>query len=157
MAEVIRAIPEAMLLIVGVGPDREQLGKLARDLNIAERIIWIGQKSPDEIYQLYSIMDVVAVPSLFEGFGLSAAEGMAAGVPVVASRVDGLREVVQDAVSGYFVDAGDSHGLAQSLMELLPNPEKAKAMGQKGYLRVQESFSIECFEKLIVEAYERYS
>jgi glycosyltransferase involved in cell wall biosynthesis len=157
MAEVIKRMPEARLLIVGVGPDRETFEKLAKDLNIAEQIIWVGQKSPDEIYQLYGVMDVVAVPSLFEGFGLSAAEAMAAGVPVVASRVGGLTEVVQDATSGYLVDVGDINELAQSLGELLRNPEKTRAMGQEGYRRVNQGFSFERFREAISAMYKEFA
>ncbi len=156
MAEVIKALPKAMLLIVGVGPDREQLGKLAEDLNIAGHIIWIGQKSPEEIYQLYGIMDVVAVPSRFEGFGLSAAEAMAAGVPVVASRAGGLVEVVDDGVSGYLVDTGDTPGLARPLVDLLSNPEKARTMGEEGFGRVKGKFSFGRFTGSMTTAYKEF-
>jgi glycosyltransferase involved in cell wall biosynthesis len=78
MAEVIKTNPDSMLLVVGDGPDRMSLELKAERLGLSNNILWLGQKSHEEVYQLYGIMDVVAVPSLFEGFGLTAAEAMAA-------------------------------------------------------------------------------
>jgi len=156
MSEVIKKVPDAVLLVVGDGPDREKLKGQAENIGIADNVIWLGQKNPEDVYKLYSIMDVVAVPSVFEGFGLSAAEAMAAGVPLVGTRVDGLTEIIEDGVSGYLVAAGDTKSLAQCLMNLLSEPEKAKAMGQKGQEIVKERFSMERFDKSIRSLYERY-
>lgn len=71
------------------------------------------------------------MPSLYEGFGLTAAEAMAAGLPVVGTRVDGLSEIIEDGVTGYILQVGDSQGLANVLIELISNAEKIKTMGEK--------------------------
>lgn len=156
MPEVVKAIPNATLIVVGDGPDRMSLEQRAKSLGLAGNILWLGQKSHEEVYQLYSIMDVVVTPSRFEGFGLSAAEAMAAGCPVVGTRVDGLNEVIENDVTGFLFSAGDSATLVGSLIELLSNREKAREMGQNGRKRVGELFSIERFQKTILAAYEAF-
>lgn len=156
MTDVIEAIPDVMLLIVGNGPDRELLEKRTELWGIAENVIWMGSKEPSEVFELYAVMDVVAVPSLFEGFGLAAAEAMAARRPVVASDVDGLREVVEDGVSGCLVPAGDSRAMAEGLMDLLSNASKAQAMGEAGRKRIEQNFSIERFSESILAAYHYF-
>jgi glycosyltransferase involved in cell wall biosynthesis len=74
MVDVIKAFPDSVLLVVGDGLDRVSLELRAKSLGLGGNILWLGQKGPEEVFELYSVMDVVAVPSLFEGFGLTAAE-----------------------------------------------------------------------------------
>ena len=153
MVDVIKVFPDSMLLVVGDGPDRMSLELRAKSLGLASNILWFGQKSSEEVYRLYSIMDIVAVPSVFEGFGLVAAEAMAAGLPVVATKIDGLTEVVEDNKTGYLVPEGDSEALASALLKLLSNRTWAREMGLKGQARVRELFSMEKFSKAILGAY----
>jgi len=155
MAEVVRELPEARLLAVGDGPDRDSLQEQARRLGIEGSVVWAGAKTQDEAFALYGVMDVVAVPSLFEGFGLSAAEAMAAGKPVVAAAADGLAEVVQDKVTGGVVPISDSKALTTGIAGLLSNPVLAKALGQAGRRRVAIEFSIARFAESTLAAYDR--
>jgi glycosyltransferase involved in cell wall biosynthesis len=157
MAEVVKVIPDVVLLVVGDGPDRESLKQKAQNLGISQNVIWMGQKSPDEVYRLYSAMDVVAVPSLFEGFGLTAAEAMAAGLPVVASNVEGLSEVVVDTETGYLLAPRDSKALAEALVKLLENPELRQKMGRKGHEVVEKKFSLMRFQTATLAAYTHYT
>ena len=154
MKQVFRSAPNALLAVVGDGPDALALRDLADKLEIAGSILWLGAKSQEETFALYGMMDVVVVPSEFEGFGLSAAEAMAAGVPVIASNVDGLQEVVEDGVSGILVPFGDVEKMASSLLAVLFDAVNAKKMGRKGRERVEELFSLARFEKAISTAYE---
>ncbi|MEK7754582.1 MAG: glycosyltransferase [Acidobacteriota bacterium] len=142
MRGVLERVPNAILLVVGDGPDRPVLEAQAQAAGIAGHVRWLGMLPPDETFRLLGLMNVVAVPSLYEGFGLSAAEAMAAGRPVVASAVDGLVEVVEDGVTGYLVPPGDSGALASKIVELLVNPERAVAMGQVSQRRAREHFSL---------------
>jgi len=157
MVEVVRNIPDAKLLVVGDGPDRNQLIERSKKLGIADHILWLGIKNSGEVFQLYGIMDVVVVPSLFEGFGLTAAEAMAAGVPVVASDVDGLSEVVENGQTGYLVPVGDSSAMAKRLVELLSNQSKAQVMGEAGRQRVIQHFSLERFTEATLAVYRYFS
>ncbi len=157
MPEVIKQFPDVVLLIVGDGQDRERLRLKADSLKLAKHIIWLGQKSSKEVNQLYSIMDIVAVPSVFEGFGLVAAEAMAAGVPVVGANVGGLAEVIEDSVTGILVPASDSRALANALLKLLSDKDRAEEMGQKGQERDRELFSMKRFQQSILAAYKAFS
>lgn len=157
MAEVAKMIPEVKLLVVGDGPDRAKLNERAKNLGIFDHILWLGVKEQSEVFDLYSVMDVVVAPSLFEGFGLTAAEAMAAGRPVVASAVDGLNEIIEDNVTGYLFPAGDSKRLARDIIRLLSNHEKSKVMGAKGRKRISDLFSFETSSKSWLAAYKELS
>jgi len=135
MPGIIKTFPSTMLMIVGDGPDRAVLESLCLELGISGRVIWVGQKSHEETIRLFAIMDVVVVPSLFEGFGLAAAEAMAAAKPVVASNVDGLCEIIDDGETGILVLARNSELLSSAIITLLERPELAKTWGEKGILK----------------------
>lgn len=154
MVEVVNKIPEAMLVVVGDGPDRMSLELRAKSVGLEHNVLWIGQKPAEEVFRLYAIMDVAVVPSHFEGFGLAAAEAMAASLPVVASNVDGLSEIVEDGVTGYLVAAGDSSLLSKRIIALLQDTEKAKKLGQNGFARVKEKFSVDQYSRNILSLYE---
>jgi glycosyltransferase involved in cell wall biosynthesis len=154
MKQVLRSAPNTLLAVVGDGPDALALRDLADQLEIAGSILWFGAKSQEETFSLYGMMDVVVVPSEFEGFGLSAAEAMAAGVPVVASNVDGLREVVKDGVTGILVPFGDVEKMTASILAVYFDAVRAREMGRKGRERVEGLFSLTRFEKTISAVYE---
>jgi len=141
---------------VGDGPDREKLQRQAERLGITNNVRWLGQQKTEDMFRLYSIMDVVAVPSIFEGFGLVAAEAMAAGLPVVGSSVDGLAEVIIDHETGRLVPSQDTGALGAALLELLESPETAVMMGTKGRKRAAEHFSLQRFSESTLAAYEAY-
>lgn len=157
MAEIIRENPNVMLVAIGDGPDRGKLEDRAMELGITGHIQWMGAMKPEDLYQLYGIMDVFVMPSLYEGFGLAAAEAMAAGLPVVGTKVDGLSEIIEDGVTGYLLPAGDSHQLARALIRSLSNAEKRKTMGQRGKDRVRKLFSVQRFSNSIIAAYHELS
>jgi len=157
MPEVIRVIPNVILLIVGDGPDRISLELRAKSLGLASNTLWLGQMDHEEVIKLYTIMDVVVIPSRFEGFGLSAAEAMASGRPIVASDVDGLRKIVVNGTTGYLFPVGDHQELYKILIKLVKSPEKAEVFGIKGYKHVQEIFSMERFTELTIAAYRHFT
>jgi glycosyltransferase involved in cell wall biosynthesis len=146
LPQVLRDVPEAQLLVVGDGPDREALGALALRLGIAHAVRWAGFVPPEQVSRFYAAMDVLAVPSDFEGFGLVAVEGMAVGLPVVATQAAGLREVVVDGASGWLVPPRDPGRLASALVKTLLEPGDARRMGTAGRARARTCFSRERFE-----------
>jgi L-malate glycosyltransferase len=153
MGEIIEKFPDVILIVIGEGPDRMKLEDKVKSLGIENHILWLGVQQQDRVFQLYSIMDVLAMPSRYEGFGLTAAEAMAARIPVVGSKVEGLTEIIQDGITGYLVPVNNSNKLAEAIINLLIDPEKAKGMGRKGFERVNELFSIERFSKSWLAAY----
>lgn len=156
MKLVIKEIPNAVLLVVGDGPDRPYLEDMAKKIGIDSNVFWLGQKDPDDVFKFYSIMDVLAVPSLFEGFGLTAVEAMAAGVPVIGTGVDGLSEIIEDGVTGHLVLPQDRFMLARRLIELLTNKAQARKMGLASHQRAREMFSMELFAESTLPAYHYF-
>lgn len=153
MRKVAEENPTAVLVIIGDGPNRNGLEQKAEDLGIAPRIRWLGNQPQRRVFELLGIMDVFVTPSFYEGFGLTAAEAMAASLPVVASDVDGLREVVGHDVTGLLVPAGNASEFAHALLTMLQNPVTARAMGRAGKERAKRLFSIEAFEESYSQLY----
>lgn len=126
---LVDALPDGMHLdLVGEGPWRVD----------HPRVRYLGRR--EDVPALLAAADILAVPSRWEGFGLAAAEGLAAGVAVVASDVDGLREVVGDA--GLLVPAGDRDALHAALARLAADPPLRAALGEMGRRRAQARFDI---------------
>jgi len=119
LATLLKEDPSLMLVLIGDGPDRVKLERLAADLRVSQSVMWLGSLTHEDVLRHYGVMDVVAVPSVFEGFGLTAAEAMAAGRAIVATAVDGLKEVVVDGDSGILVPPNDPPALAKAIGDLL--------------------------------------
>ncbi|MGC8724669.1 MAG: glycosyltransferase family 4 protein [Acidobacteriota bacterium] len=145
MAEVVKEVPEARLLVVGDGPDREAFQAQARRLGLEGAVVWAGPAAPEAVHAYYGAMDVLAVPSRFEGFGLVAVEGLAAGLPVAASDVEGLREILEGMPGGKLVPAGDASALVKAIIELLQDPKARAKFGAQGKAEVARRFSMEAF------------
>jgi glycosyltransferase involved in cell wall biosynthesis len=156
MVEIIRHFPNVVLIVVGDGAENTGLQNRARQLGIDGHIRWLGAMVHNEVVELYSVMNLVAMPSLFEGFGLTAVEAMAAGKPVVGSKVDGLEEIIDHGVTGYLVPAGDSATLAGAICDLLANPAKARRMGESGQVRAERLFSLDRFAESVLYAYQTF-
>ncbi len=108
-------------LIIGDGPEREKLKGLARDLGVGDRITFLGARPHEEMPGLLSSCDLAIFPSLMEATSVAALESMACGLPVAASRVGGLPEIVNDAVGGLF-SPRDPEALAATVLRLLSDP-----------------------------------
>ena len=145
---------DAHLAIVGEGPEREALMALSREIGVESRVHFLGDRS-DVGAILRDAADVVAVASHIESFGLVAAEAGAAGRAVVATRVGGMPEVIQDTTTGLLVPPGDPVAFAAALGRLARDPGLRTAMGRAGSAHVQESFTAQraarSFETLYAE------
>ena len=157
MKEVVRAVPDVLLLVIGDGPERSSLEQKTKSRGLREQVKWLGVRPQDEVFQLYRSMDVFAMPSLYEGFGLTAVEAMAASLPVVGTAIEGLSEVIEDGITGYLVPPGDARALGERLIELLKDPKKRERMGQAGCERAREKFGMECYRESILAAYETFT
>jgi len=153
---LVREGSEAHLLVVGSGPDEKMLKKSVHGYGLDDRVTFYGEAKWPTAMELMILMDVVVVPSRFEGFGLTAAEAMAAGKPVVASDTTGLKEVIVDGETGVLFPVGDSLSLMQSLKLLVNNPELCNHLGYAGRKRVREHFSSEVFTSNILALYSNY-
>ena len=153
MKSIAGTFPGAVLLMVGDGPDRECLRLKAQRLGIAGKVVWAGEQSSEQVFRLFGAMDLVVIPSHFEGFGLVAAEAMAAGLPVVASEVDGLVEVVAAFETGLLVPPGDVTALAEGVVTLLADGDRRKSYGRNAQARVKSQFSLERYAMALLAAY----
>jgi len=140
-AKVIEALPEARLLVVGDGYLRGDLERQARELRITRRVTFTGWR--DDIPRIMADLNLLILPSLWEGFGLVLLEAMMMGKPVVASRVSAIPEIVEDGVTGLLVPPRDPEALAEAIIALLQDRERAEAMGQAGRERVERYFTVE--------------
>ena len=147
-ARLLKEYPRLKILVVGDGPDRQFFETLNRQMNLQNHTIWTGRIEPEKLPGYYQAMDVLAMPSHWEGFGLTAAEGMAAGVPVAASNVPGLREVVGDA--GELFPVNDDERLAISIQKLLA---EKKRFSQLAADRIAQRFALKKQQRKWLEAY----
>ncbi len=141
---------EAILLMVGDGPERPPAEARCRELGICQKVRFLGKQ--DGIQDLLAISDVLLFPSEHESFGIAALEAMSCRVPVVASKAGGLVEVVDHGETGYLVPVGDVDTMAECAIELLQNEEQCKRIGQNGRNAALTRFSPE----VIVPQYEDY-
>lgn len=144
---------EICLLVAGTGPDEEILKTRVTESGISSQVIFYGQAPWERAMQLLSIMDIVVVASRFEGFGLTAAEAMAAGKPVIASDTSGLKEVVSDHETGLLFPVGDVTALSDAMAKLVSDPRLRNRLGEAGRERVKSNFSTDIFRKKIHALY----
>jgi len=149
LARVRRQVP-ARLLLVGDGPEVSATLHLARTLNVADDVVFLGEQ--DFVVPLLSAADVFLLPSLQESFGLAALEAMACGVPVVAARVGGVPELVEDGVTGCLHALDDVDGMARSVVALLTNEDMHARMADASVRTAREKFC----EDSIVPVYETF-
>ncbi len=133
--------PDAYLLLIGDGPERDRLMKFARDINIDHHIRFTGHRA--DAANLLRVMDVFWLASEFEGQSNSLMEAMAAGLPVVASDIPPNRELVVDGETGFLVKVGDRVGFQQFTDRLLADPQLARRLGDAGRERMCREFSLD--------------
>jgi L-malate glycosyltransferase len=148
-AEIRAALP-ARLLMVGGGPDRDAAEALAAELGVSADIWFLGEQ--EQVMPLLSASDLFLLPSAQESFGLAALEAMACHLPVIASRVGGLPEVIEDGTTGFLHPFDDLGAMARSAIALLRDEPRRRQMGLAGARIVRDRFGAD----RIVGEYERF-
>jgi glycosyltransferase involved in cell wall biosynthesis len=151
--EVIERFPTAKFLIVGDGPLKNGMEKLSLELGISENVIFTGFYR--DIPGILSVLDVFVLPSLWEGLPITILEAMSMKKAVIATRVSGNPEVIEDNVTGILVPSKDSHSLAQAIIRLVENEDARLKMGEAGYNRVSRLFSVKKMVEETAAIYER--
>ncbi|MFQ5846062.1 MAG: N-acetyl-alpha-D-glucosaminyl L-malate synthase BshA [Candidatus Methylomirabilales bacterium] len=136
-ARVRQEIP-AKLLMVGDGVERPTAQHLTRELNIEKEVVFLSRQ--EDIPGLMKVADLFLLPSELESFGLAALEAMSCGVPVIASRVGGLLELIEDGVSGMLYHVGDVEGMAQAALRVLTDDAHHHRVAQAARQRVLDHF-----------------
>jgi glycosyltransferase involved in cell wall biosynthesis len=147
---ILAQVPDVRVLIVGDGSERSRLERLADELGVRDVIVFAGSRT-DVPHQL-SAMDVFVLPSIFEGLPLAVLEAMAAGLPVVATTVDGVPEVVQKNVTGLLVPTHDHVALARSVTSIISDRDRAARFSSAARARAG-LFTVDLLVERVVSVY----
>ena len=144
--EALRNVEDAMLVIAGDGPLREELQRQADKVmrETGKKIVFLGAKTHEELKKIYASADLFVMPSITakdgdkEGFGLVILEAFASGLPIVASRSGGITDIVKDGVNGFLVEEKDAGGMAEQIDRLLKDEEIYNKMQTEAKKSVQQ-------------------
>ena len=154
-AEILKEHPTTVFVLAGEGPQEGELRKLARESGVGDQLHFCGYV-PDT-RQVYLAADVLLMPSLFEGLPMSLLEAMAMRLPVVASSLDGISEVVDDGHDGFLVPSGDARMFCERVCGLLRDPALAKRTGISASEKIARKFSAGRMCREVEEIYDRLS
>ena len=146
----VRAKMPAKLVLIGDGPDRGAAEYLVRKKKLQKDVHFLGKQ--DQVYRLLSEADLFLLPSQLESFGLAALEAMACEVPVIATNVGGVPEVIEHGVDGFLVEPEDVASAARYAIDLLSRSDRGREMGQLARINAKKKF---CAND-VIPAYERY-
>lgn len=153
LAKVLQKGGNARLIMVGDGPEYSAVHHRARTLGVLDKTEFVGKQA--KIADYLGVADVSLLPSELESFGLAALEAQACEVPVIASRVGGIPEVINDGESGFLSEVGNTEKMAGDVMRLLNNEKLRKAFGKKGRELAISRYSTEIIIPQYIEFYEK--
>jgi glycosyltransferase involved in cell wall biosynthesis len=155
---LIRALAElytegaVTVLLVGSGAYEDRLCALAKEHGVAEKVRFLGWR--DDVPRILRALDLYVQPSLTEGLPLAVVEAAAAGLPIVASEVGGIPEIITHGRDGLLVPPGDPNALAAAIQKLLDDPDQARMLGETARKTAFERFSAEAMVERYMEVYE---
>ena len=147
---LVRAKMPAKLVLIGDGPERGAAEYLVRKKKLQKDVIFLGKQ--DNVYEKLSCADVFLLPSQLESFGLAALEAMACEVPVIATNVGGVPEVIEHEVDGFLVEPGDVKTAAKYAIDLLSRADRGREMGQLARINAKKKY---CAND-VIPRYEAY-
>jgi glycosyltransferase involved in cell wall biosynthesis len=143
MPLVIKHLPEANFLIIGEGDEEKTLKNKVNELNLEKKVKFIRIPFGSAIFNGFENIDIFVMPSLREGCPNVLLEALALARPVVASNIEGIKDIIDDGKDGLLVDTSDSVLFAEKLLNLCQNPDKAIALGESGRRKMLSNFSID--------------
>jgi len=153
-AEVCNRLPQALFVIAGEGPERAHLEEMSQRLGIASRVRFLGFVK--DMPELYQSLDLLLLTSHFEGTPLTVLEAMAMGVPVVASQVDGVAEVLEDGHDGLLVPPGHRDLFVQGICRVLQDQQLWQKLSRAGQEKARHHFSAEAMVRQVEKLYLHY-
>ncbi len=154
MGLVVDRHPQTRLLMAGSGELRSQLEKLTEQLGLTRNISFLGAVEHRQVPEILKNVDIFVMPSVREEFGVAAVEAQAMEIPVVATQVGGLPEVVRDGITGILVEPRNPAQLATAIIELIENPENRREMGKEGRKHVLSHYRWEDNAALMDDLYK---
>ena len=152
--KVLQYYNGAKFIIAGKGPQLEHLKAKANYMGVSHKVYFTGYIKDEELLKIYKCADVAVFPSLYEPFGIVALEGMVANVPVVVSDTGGLSGIVEHGVNGMKSYTGNANSLADSILEILHNPEKAEKMKENALKKVHSIYNWKVITDKTIEVYK---
>ena len=149
---LLRQGANVKVLVVGDGSIRLDLMTQTRDLGVSENVVFLGHREDTD--ELLQALDIFVLPSLSEGIPMALLEAMAASRAVVASRVGGIPEIVEDGFEGFLVEPMDVDGLAERCRRLIESPDVARKMGERARKRVERDFSATAMADRVASVYK---
>lgn len=143
VARVRESVPDVMLRLAGDGPDRDALGAQAESLGIRENVEFLGYQNQEQIAGLLRDSHAFVMSSFAEGVPVVLMEAMAAGVPVIATHIAGIPELIEDGVSGFLTPPGDSAMLARKIVDLLQDGSLRQRLAEAALRKVEDEFNID--------------
>lgn len=151
---VVTQEPRVRFIIVGEGPYRQQYMQRAEAMGLSEQVIWTGLIEDPFAAGVFDAADVVCQLSRWEEvFGWMIAEAMAYGKPVVATRVGGIPELIDDGITGFLVDRGDSNTAAKRVLKLIEDKELRESVGQNGRDKTHAKFNLKTNVAQLIQLY----
>ncbi len=147
------AVPQAQFLIIGDGPAREELEHQAIQLDLSpQNLKFLGSRT--DIPEVLSALDIFVLSSEREGLPVSMLEAMAASLPVVATSVGGIPQVIIDGYNGVLTSPNEPSGLAKAMLSLIENKALCESVARAGYQTVKDRFSVDLVAKQIISLYD---
>lgn len=144
--------PKIKIIIVGEGPLRMELNQQAKNIHVEDMVFFLGFR--EDVPQILNSLDMFVLSSYLEGMGSSLLDAMACRLPIVATRVGGIPEVVKHGKTGLLVSPRSPKSLAKAILKLYQDRELAHRLGQKGYEEVHHKFSAESMASKSIDFYE---
>jgi glycosyltransferase involved in cell wall biosynthesis len=141
-------------MMVGTGPKKEDLLKILTKMNIEDEVIFTGRVEPQKIHKYYQAADIFVLPSYTEGLPVSVLEAMACGLPVVATNVGGIPEIITDRVNGFIVPSKNEKELIKKLAALTNNKDYREKFSQKSVEKINDEFNSGKKLKRLVDLYQ---
>jgi len=146
-------VPPIHFVVVGRGPLEAELKRLAGEIRVEDTVHFLGFR--DDVPQILASLDVFVLPSLQEGLGSVILDAMACGLPVVATEIGGIPEVVEEGKTGFLIPAEDPASLADAVLRLSKDRDLAGELGRRGRESVQQNFSVQSMVDRVILLYER--
>ena len=154
LIQVISKMPDWTLHLVGDGPERESLEKLAREMDVSERVVFTGTLPQTDLYRYIKESMYFVLPTKFESFSFQIVEAMMLGTPVLASRVSNLEEIIRDGQNGVFINPDDPESIKSAIFSLEENSQKREDISSSAK-KDSEFFSFEKTGEKIINIFEK--
>jgi N-acetyl-alpha-D-glucosaminyl L-malate synthase BshA len=135
---VIKKNPRAKLFLIGDGPEKQDLKNIIKKNSLEKKVNFIGKIANQKVSEYLTVADIFVLPSLSEGFGIVNLEAMACGLPIIATRVGGVPEIVKDGENGFLVEPKNAEQIAEKILYLLSNDEDIKCISTKNKEKVKD-------------------